>query len=246
MQHNRVLEFIPAPAIAVSIQDESEKWWLAFSSLSRPNHQHDMVTEINLCLATVVVACLVSPLPRWSWMGNPWCHLFAFLPVQQNVTAVAEAFGYSVYSKLLQVSRCPCCSGEVLRAWARSLWSLRARGSPFVSLCCRAGRGAAAAAGEPCAQTLHAALAHGRRLPRPPGGPAEVPVPQGAPRRAGLLPQSTHHQGHQGKCDSTRPWSCQGHTRCHVCYGCVRVTLPKLHCRRTHSVSLVLRKPKAV
>lgn len=76
-------------------------------------------------------------------MGNPWCKLFAFLPVQQNITEVAEAFGYSIYSKLLQVSRCPRCPGEVLRAWARSR---RARGSPLVSLCCRAGRGAAAAA----------------------------------------------------------------------------------------------------
>lgn len=30
--------------------------------------------------------------------------MFAFFPLQQNITQVAEAFGYTIYSKLLQVS----------------------------------------------------------------------------------------------------------------------------------------------
>uniref|UniRef100_A0A8C5J9I8 Stabilin 1 n=1 Tax=Junco hyemalis TaxID=40217 RepID=A0A8C5J9I8_JUNHY len=36
------------------------------------------------------------------FMGNPGYQFLAFLPVQQNITEVAEAFGYSIYSKLLQ------------------------------------------------------------------------------------------------------------------------------------------------
>lgn len=102
-----------------------------------------MVTEINFCLATVVVACLVSPVHCWFWMGTPWCQLFAFLPLQQNITDVAEAFGYTIYSKLLQVSPCPRCSGGgAVCPRTVSVGS----GLSFVSLCSRAGRGAAAAA----------------------------------------------------------------------------------------------------
>lgn len=156
-----------------------------------------MTTEINSCLAIAVVACVVSPLRCWSCMGNPLCQLFALLHPQQNITEVAEAFGYSIYSKLLQVSPCRCCSG----GGAACPCTVSEGSFPSVP---RAGRGAAAAARGPRAQTLHAALAHGCRVQSAPREPAEVPVPPGAPGRAGLLPQSTHDQGHQGKCDSTQ------------------------------------------
>lgn len=42
-------------------------------------------------------------MPR-SWRGTSYPRSFAFFLLQQNITEVAEAFGYTIYSKLLQVS----------------------------------------------------------------------------------------------------------------------------------------------
>lgn len=76
-----MLKCIPATAIAASTQDESEKWQLLNASGHQAKSISTMKTEINLCLAVVVVNRLVSPVLLLQVLeGDLLVTVFCFLP----------------------------------------------------------------------------------------------------------------------------------------------------------------------